>query len=272
MYPPLSRLLLILVRHRKKKKKSDTNILPPFFFLVLADGSLISSAVALHLRIGDDVKSSSFPTISSQINFIRQILTSNLKEDNYYGQAARGEIPTIITSHNKDEIASLIVLKREHLPKARFVIQGGTEAFLVAPYLAKADIPVVLQPVLCTPSRFDSIHCLTGAPLTNGTAAHVLHSHGVKIGVGISDASLARNLAWDAGWLSVTSPSSTELEGGSISETQAIQFVTSNIREIYGLSNSLQQDNDFIVYSGNPFDVQSRVVLIHSEQNGLKTL
>lgn len=177
----------------------------------------------------------------------------------------------MIAAHNKDEIASLVVLKRKHLPKAKFVIIGGTEAYLVAPHLAEADIPVILRPVLCTPSRFDSIHCLTGAPLTNGTAAHVLHSHGVKIGVGISDDGLARNLAWDAGWLAATSPVHN-LEGGAITETQAIQFITSNIRDIYGLNSvSVNQANDFIVYSGNPFDIQSRIVLIHSDK-GLEAL
>ncbi|KAI8367939.1 hypothetical protein EDC96DRAFT_142787 [Choanephora cucurbitarum] len=241
---------------------------------LLTDGSLISSAVALHLQIGNDYKSSSFPTISSQISFIRQVLKENIKEDNYYGKAANGVIPTIISAHNKDEIASLIALKKDHFPKARFVILGGTEAHLVAPYLAEANIPVVLRPVLCTPSDFSSIHCLTGAPLTNGTAAHVLHSHGVKIGVGIQDNGLARNLAWDAGWLAATSPSSTDLEGGAISEAQAIQFITSNIREIYGLdSASLTKSNgDFVVYSGSPFDVQSHIVFIHSENHGLRTV
>ncbi|KAG1240002.1 hypothetical protein G6F68_018086 [Rhizopus microsporus] len=124
--------------------------------LVLNEGTVISPAVALHLQIGDNVKSDSFPTISSQISFIRQLLTENLKEDNYYGQAARGEIPTVIAADNKDEIASLIILKREHISKARFVILGGIEAHLVAPYLAEADIPVVLRPTLCTPSKFDS--------------------------------------------------------------------------------------------------------------------
>lgn len=224
------------------------------------------------MQIGDDFKSFSFPTISSQISFIRQILKDNLEKDNYYGQAARGEIPTVIAAHNKDEIASLIILKRDHVPKARFVIEGGNEAYLVASYLAEADIPVVLKPVLCTPSRFDSIHCLTGAPLTNGTAAHALHSNGVKLGVGIADNGLARNLAWDAGWLAATSPSATALEGGAISEVQAIQFVTSNIREIYGLGSSFVGDDDFIVYSGNPFDMQSRIILIHSESHGLHTV
>lgn len=224
------------------------------------------------MQVGTNVKSNSFPTISSQISFIRQILKDNIDSNNYYGQAARGELPVVITAHNKDEIASLIVLKRDHVPKARFVIHGGTEAYLVAPHLAELNIPVILQPVLCTPSNFDSIHCLTGAPLTNGTAGHVLQSYGVKIGVGIYDNGLARNLAWDAGWLSATSPSYTELKNGEISESQAIQFITSNLREIYGLSNSLVENEEFIVYSGSPFDVNSKLILIHSSEDGIHTV
>jgi hypothetical protein len=220
----------------------------------------------LHLQIGNDGKSDVFPTISSQIGYIRQILTENLKKDNYYGQAARGEIPTIFNSHNKDEIASIIELKRDFVPKGRFVVMGGSEAHLVAPFLAQHDIAVVLQPALCTPARFDSIHCLTGAPLTNGTAAHVLQSHRVKLGLGIFDSGLARNLLWDAGWLAATSPEA--LPEGGISETEAIQFVTSNIRDIFGLDAS--PPNEFIVVSGSPFDLKSRILFSHDPVHGVK--
>ncbi|KAI9282649.1 hypothetical protein BY458DRAFT_496867 [Sporodiniella umbellata] len=226
---------------------------------VLTEGAIISPVVALHLQVGDSVKSDVFPTISSQIGFIRQLLTGNLENKNHYGQAARGEIPTIISAVNKDEIASLIILKRDHLPQAKFVISGGTEAHLVAPHLAEVNIPVILRPTLCTPSTFDTLHCLSGAPLTNGTVAHVLHRYGVKIGVGISGDGFARNLAWDAGWLSATSP-----QENSISEAQAVQFVTSNIRDIYGLGSSLQEQ-EFLVYSGSPFDLQSRLVFTHTK-------
>ncbi|KAL7309228.1 hypothetical protein PS15m_011333 [Mucor circinelloides] len=229
---------------------------------LLHKGALLSKAVALHMQIGHEFKSDSFPTVSSQINYIRQLLADNMLNDNYYGQAARGEIPTIITAHNKDEIASLITLKREDLPKTRIVIHGGTESYLVAQFLKEADIPVVLSPVLCTPINFDSIHCLTGAPLTNGTAAHVLHQHGVKIAVGIPDNSYSRNLIWDAGWLAASSPSSAELE---ISQEDAIRFITTNVQDIYGLE-SVVDPNEFVVYSGNPFDMASRLIFIHTNE------
>lgn len=225
--------------------------------IVLSEGALISPATALHLQIGDDVKSASFPTVSSQISFIRQLLKENTGSNNIFGQASRGEIPTVVSVHNKDEIASLVMLKQNHLPDTRFVVMGGAEAHLVAQHLADADIPVILRPTLCTPARFDSIHCLTGAPLTQGTAAHVLHRHGVKIALGVEDDGLARNLAWDAGWLAATSP-----DASHISEQEAMRFITTNIQEIFGLASP----DEFVVWSNNPLQLQSRPLFSYSQR------
>ncbi|KAI9013974.1 hypothetical protein CLU79DRAFT_767892 [Phycomyces nitens] len=235
---------------------------------MLSEGAIIAHAVALHLQIGDSVKSSVFPTVSSQISYIRKLFAENGKSDNYYGKAARGEIPLIVSVNNKDEIASLIQLKKHHLSSAKMSIMGGAEAHLIAPYLAAADIAVILRPGLCTPESFDSIHCLTGAPLTNGTAAHVLHQHGVKIGLGVLDNGLARNLAWDAGWLSVTSDESY----GLISETQAVEFITTNLWDIFGLRQDNLFANDFVVWSASPFAMNTRPVFSYSQQEGIQTI
>lgn len=238
---------------------------------ILQEGALLSSAAALHFQIGNAVKSSQFPTVSSQIAFLRQIFTDNLKLDNRYGQAARGEIPIIISVNNKDEIATLIRLKESIIPNARLAIMGGIEAHLLAAQLSKASIAVILQPGLCTPADFASIHCLTGAPLTNGTAAHVLNYHGVKIGIAVSDDGLARNLAWDSVWFAATSPS----QDMEITEFDAIRFVTSNLQEIFGLkaesdvSQTTEEEEDFVVWSGSPLDVQSKILFIHTKSNGI---
>ncbi|GAA5808409.1 hypothetical protein MFLAVUS_011382 [Mucor flavus] len=239
---------------------------------ILDDGVIISPGVALHFQIGNSVKSSSFPTISSQIAFLRQVFTDNIQCDNRYGQAARGEIPIVIMVNNKDEIASLIILKEKYIPKARLAIMGGAEAHLLAAQLAQANIAVILRPHLCTPANFDSSHCLTGAPLTNGTAAHILHHYGVKIGLGVLNDGWARNLAWDAGWLSATSPS----EEYAISEIDAIKFVTTNLQEIFGLKG---EDDDmyvsgqeFVVWSGSPMDMESRPVFVHTKEQGIQYL
>ncbi|KAI9306236.1 hypothetical protein BJ944DRAFT_238927 [Cunninghamella echinulata] len=232
---------------------------------ILNEGSIISPAVALHASIGHSAKSTSFPTVSSQIAFLRQIFLENESKDNYYGQATRGEIPTIISVDQKDEIATLIKLK-EQIPTLRLAILGGAESHLVAQHLAKADIPVILSPSLCTPSSYDTLNCLSGAPLTNGTVAHELHRHGVKIGLGVSDDGLARNLVWDAGWIAATSPEN------EISEDDAIDFVSTNLQDIFFGQhyNKVDVNNDFTVWSGNPFDMKSRIVFVHSKENGIQ--
>ncbi|KAI8098293.1 uncharacterized protein B0P05DRAFT_633363 [Gilbertella persicaria] len=236
--------------------------------LILTQGTLISRNAALHLQIGDSVKSSQFPTVSSQIAFLRNIFREHMHTDNWYGKAARGDIPTIIMVNNKDEIASVIHLKETVIPKARLAIMGGAEAHLLAPHLAKANIAVVLRPHLCTPEKFDSLYCLTGAPLTNGTAAHVLYQHGVKIGLGVSNDGWARNLVWDAGWLAATSTKKQ-----SISELDAVQFITTNLQEIFGLQKqpSLSQES-FVVWSGSPLDMQSKPVLAYDKESGLQLI
>lgn len=243
----------------------ETLSLNPHYQIVLTDGALLSPFAALHFQIGHSVKSERFPTISSQIAFLRQTFKENLASSNRYGQAARGEIPIIVMVNNKDEIASLINLKTTVIPKARMAIMGGAEAHLLAPHLARANIAVILRPYLCTPENFDSSHCLTGAPLTNGTAAHVLHYYGVKLGIGISDDGWARNLAWDAGWLAATSPSK-EL---AISDAEAIKFVTTNLQEIFGLK---AEEEEFVVWSGNPMDMQHTPLFIFDSVNGLRAV
>lgn len=236
-------------------------------YIALDEHAVIASTVALHLQIGHAFKSASFPTISTQIAFIRRLLTENMDADNDYGRAARGEIATIITVDNKDEIASIIRLKEQHLNHARIAIMGGAEAHLLAYPLAKADIAVILRPALCTPKQFDSLHCLTGAPLTEGTAAHVLFRNNVKVAVGVLYDGWARNLAWDAGWLSATATGKQR-----ISDADAMRFVTTNIQDIFFGEQQQQQVSDFVIWSGNPLQLHSRPLATFDPQNGIVQL
>ncbi|KAI8333784.1 hypothetical protein EDC96DRAFT_525755 [Choanephora cucurbitarum] len=237
----------------------------------LDQDAILSRHAALHLQIGDSVKSSDFPTISSQIAFLRDLFTNHANSDNWYGKAVRGEMPIVVSVNNKDEIASIIRLKQTIIPNARLAIMGGAESHILAEHLAKANIAVILRPHLCTPDRFDSSHCLTGAPLTEGTAAHILHQHGVKIGLGVSFDGWARNLAWDAGWISATSPSDDLF----VSEADAIAFVTTNLQEIFGLKTDDQagfhsEDQSFVVWSGSPLDLKSKPLFTYAKKDGLQ--
>ncbi|KAJ2957267.1 hypothetical protein NQZ79_g6970 [Umbelopsis isabellina] len=236
---------------------------------LLADTTVISPAVALHVQLGDSYKSEAFTTISGHIAHLRRILSENVdskESQNYYAQAARGEIPLVIHVDNKDEIASIILLKRQFSGKLNIVILGGAESHLVASELAHADIPVIVSPLLCTPGRWETRNCLTGSPITNGTAIHALRNHGVKVAIGLSDNGLANNLAWEAGWAQKTSQ-------GSISEEEAIAFVTSDVQDILGLSDSSldgELESDFVIWSGSPFELESKVLMISDSSTGLQ--
>lgn len=239
------------------------------FLSVLSEDTIISPLVALHVQLGDSYKSDVFTTISGHIAHLRRILSENIDSkdtSNQYALAAQGKIPLVIHVDNKDEIASIIRLKQHFNGRPNIVILGGAESHLVAQELATADIPVILTPLLCTPGRWETQNCLTGSPITNGTAIHVLHAKGVKAAIGLSDNGLANNLAWEAGWAQRTSY-------GSISEEEAIGFITSNVQDILGLTDTSVQSkfaSDFVVWSGSPFDLDSQVVMISDSNKGLQ--
>ncbi|CAG8467170.1 8979_t:CDS:10 [Ambispora gerdemannii] len=241
------------------------------------DNVVIKEHVALHFKIGNYFLDDKITTVSSQISFLRQVFISNIKSPstNIYGRAARGEIPVAIYTNNKDEIATLIRLKKQVFRqggKLRLVIVGGAEAHLLAEKLSENDIPVVLLPPRPTPGLWTAQHVLTGPPLTNTTAIEILHANNVLLGIGVDDSGLARNLVWDAGWVLKDS-------GGEISEKEAVGFITWNLAKIFGLKkDSDYEDNnvtttsingltkgtlaEFVAYDGNPFDMKTRVRVV----------
>ncbi|CAG8833357.1 23579_t:CDS:2, partial [Racocetra persica] len=149
---------------------------------------IVRENVALHAQIGTRFKSTTIPTVSGQIALIRKTLIKNLKQDNIFGRAARGEIPLVVKTHSKDEIASLIRLKiqvENNGGRLNLVILGGTEAYILAAELAEHKIPVILIPLRATPELWTAQHALTGAPITNTTGIDILYSNGVKIGIGV---------------------------------------------------------------------------------------
>ncbi|CAG8526980.1 2810_t:CDS:10 [Acaulospora morrowiae] len=225
------------------------------------DGEVIlKESVALHAQIGTPFK---------DVAHLRRILINGLtsnSSDNMFGLAAHGKIPLIVYTHSKDEIASLIRLKEKvssYGCKVKFVILGGAEAHLLAPELAKHKIPVVLLPPRPTPELWTAQNVLTGAPIDDKMGIDILHAHKVTVGIGVSDSGLARNLVWDAGWAQRSS-------SGSISEKEAVGFITWNLRKIFGLDElnygcglgTKGNRANFVAYDGSPFDMKSRIRVV----------
>ena len=67
------------------------------------------------------------------------------------GPVARGQQPLVVAVNGVTDIRTLIKLKAQYGVNA--IILGGAEAHLIAPEIAAAKIPVILNPLLNLPGR-----------------------------------------------------------------------------------------------------------------------
>jgi len=161
----------------------------------------------------------------------------------------RGEISLRAHAHRADDIITAIRIAEEFKIK-KLVIEHGTEADLVADYLAERNIPVAFGPMLTPRIKME----LKGR---NHGSVLKLTNAGVKVSL-ISDHpyNAVDQLRMVAA-LSVA-------EG--LSEYEALKCLTINPAEILechqriGLLNE-GMDADIIVLSGKPFDLNSKVKL-----------
>ncbi|KAF9997449.1 hypothetical protein BGZ65_006987 [Modicella reniformis] len=226
----------------------------------LSSQAVLKENVALHVKIGHESKSTLFPTISSQIQYLRSSLIKGLSDafnpKDQFAMVARGKMPLIVEVHNRDEIVRLIQVKEElqHLGAwIKLGLLGATEAWTVAEHLAKADIGVILNPYHCTPNRWTAQHCLAGAPLTKETGLSVLHKAGVTVGLAAAEIEDVRQLSWIAAW------ARSDL---GISEKDAVGLLSWNLAKIVGLTEQPKKASDLVFYNGSPFEFGAKVSAI----------
>ena len=137
-------------------------------------------------------------------------------------------------------------------------IIGGAEAHMLANELAYAKVGVILSPLQAEGEYWDSRRALSGAPLTNGTNIDKLLDAGVKVGIGLSEDWLVRDLAFMAG----TAYRNGE---GRLSEKAAIDLVSTNIYEILGIKAAeVKESGHFVVSEGSPLEIGSRIKAVGS--------
>ncbi|KAK1818936.1 hypothetical protein LTR12_006624 [Friedmanniomyces endolithicus] len=208
------------------------------------------------------------PSISSAVDALRTKLMKAVQandttetsplEDKKLRAVITGTLPLILTVHSADTIATLLRLKTEietaTSQPLRLIIHGGAESHLLAPELAASNTSVVLAPLLPYSVTWDQRRSLTGAPLTNGTAVDVLFAAGVRVGISTSEDWEIRDLDLLAGIAYANS-------GGRIGEVEALKMVSGNIYEMLGLSSAKEAGcrDEFVVYEGNPLEINSRV-------------
>jgi imidazolonepropionase-like amidohydrolase len=155
-----------------------------------------------------------------------------------------GELPMFVIANRRSDIESALRMAREF--KLNMAVYGGIEAWQVAPALAEARVPVILEPLTDVPS-FDAL----GARLDNAT---LLRDAGVSVVAAQSDAAHFRDLRQAAG---------NEVRNG-MSWDDALETVTlapakaALVADRYGSLDAGKVAN-VVVWSGDPLELSSRV-------------
>ncbi|KAI9276924.1 hypothetical protein BDA99DRAFT_554869 [Phascolomyces articulosus] len=229
-----------------------------------SNDTFVKQEAALHFAISHSGKL----TVSQQIGAIRELLSTTRKDD-IFGLAAQGLVPVVVEADDKDEIASIIQMKRQLLAQGniQFIILGGAESYLVADHLAVMDIPVILKPARCYPTTWQQRLCLAGPPMTTETALDILVRRGVRVGLASTDTDdgNARNLIWEAGW--------NLAHNHQLTKEQAIGLVTWNLADMFNLNRPENADPvgvlrqsckaDFVAYNGDPFIFGTQVLMVY---------
>ncbi len=144
----------------------------------------------------------------------------------------------VFSVHRASDIRAVLAFAKRNGMKP--VIEGAREAWLVAEELARADVPVILNPLDDLPSDFDRL----GSRLDN---AALLQKAGVRIAFTDADSrkvrqvagnAVAHGLAWDA----------------------ALAAITSTPADIFGMGRTrgriaAGQVADLVLWSGDPLEV-----------------
>ncbi|MGE7834978.1 amidohydrolase [Viridibacillus arvi] len=164
------------------------------------------------------------------------------------------EIPLRVHAHRADDIITVLRIKREF--DINVTIEHCTEGHHIADYIAKHDVRVSVGPTMSTRSKVelkDKKWSTIKTLLDAGVPCSLTTDHPV---VGVE--------------YLVTSAIHAIKNG--ITEQQALQAITLNAAKHLGVDDRVgsilpNKDADFVIWSGNPFDLNSKVekVFINGE-------
>ncbi|GAB6155327.1 amidohydrolase [Desulfosporosinus burensis] len=160
----------------------------------------------------------------------------------------KGLIPLRAHAHRADDIITAIRIAEE-FKISKLVIEHGTEADLVKEYLKEREIPVAFGPMLTPRIKME------------------LKSRNYKTAINLVEAGVRVALITDHPYNSIdqlrTIAALTIAEG--LNQADALSLLTSHPAEILGCSDKVGEispgyDADLVVFSGEPFNLNSKVL------------
>ena len=167
----------------------------------------------------------------------------------------QGKMPIIADVHRASDIRAVLKLAREEGVKV--ILDGAEEGWLVAPEIAKAGVPVLLNPLNDRPESYEMLAS------TMDNAAR-LQAAGVTVALESEGGDYrARETRYDAG----------NAVAHGMPYAAALAAVTLNPARIFGVADrtgSIEpgKDADLVIWTGDPFEPLSQptAVFIHGAQ------
>jgi imidazolonepropionase-like amidohydrolase len=153
-------------------------------------------------------------------------------------------IPLVVAAHRASDIRAVLRIARDF--RIRPVILGGAEAWMVADELARAEVPVILKPLMSLPRAFERL----GSRFDN---AKILADAGVSIAFSAFENHRAHGLLHEAG-------NATRF---GLSRDAAIEAITLAPSKIYGVDDrygTLEPGKvaNVVIWTGDPLELSSR--------------
>lgn len=157
-----------------------------------------------------------------------------------------GKMPLVVDAQRASDIKAALAMAAEY--KIKVVLIGAREAWVVAADIAKAGVPVIIDPTNNLPTRFDVL----GASLEN---AAKLHAAGVKVAITVMGEHVAYNARNAAEYAGIAAANGMPKEA-------ALAAVTKNPAEIWGIADSYGtlapgKDADVVIWDGDPLEITS---------------
>jgi imidazolonepropionase-like amidohydrolase len=170
----------------------------------------------------------------------------------------RGELPLIAVANRRSDIEAALKLARDY--KLKLIVFGGAEGWLIPEEIARAGVPVLVEPL-------DNIPTYDALGIRYGNAG-LLAKAGVRLGLVDLDTHNSRDLRQQAG---------NAVSYGMTWE-QALRAVTLAPAEIFGVADrygSLEPGKvaNVVVWSGDPFEFSTAIehVFIRGREIALRS-
>lgn len=239
------------------------------------DDVLVEDRTALHASLSDGAIESAGGARSTALNLLREVFDDarlyrtrgaaydrrQLRELRVsrldlerLGGALADDYPLVVAASRSTDILRVIAFARDY--GLRLVIAGGQEAWMVAPQLAAADVPVILRPMTNLPASFSQLH----ARYDN---AAILNRAGVRVIISAEGAHGQRNLRQEAGNAVAT----------GLPRDAALRALTLEPARVFGVDDrygtlAAGRVANVVVWTGDPFELTTwaRQVFVRGQE------